>query len=75
MVVAGVPDGSPASGRLAEPGSGGPDVIAAVEDAPVRTPDELRSALGRYRAGDIVTLRVYNAQAKSWRVERVRIAG
>jgi len=75
VLVAGVEDGSPASGRLAEPGNGGPDVIVALEGAAVRTPDELRAALGRHDAGDVVTLRVYNAQAKVWRVERVRIAG
>ena len=75
VIVAGVQDGSPASGRLAEPGNGGPDVITAVEGTAVRSPADLRAALGRYRAGDIVTLGVYNASAKTRRIERVRIAG
>ncbi|HEY0780278.1 MAG TPA: Do family serine endopeptidase [Gemmatirosa sp.] len=75
VIVAGVQDGSPASGRLAEPGSGGPDVIVGVEDAPVHSPAELRAALGRYHAGDVVTLHVYNAPAQQRRLERVRIAG
>jgi serine protease Do len=74
VLVAGVDEGSPAAGRLAA-GTGGPDVITAVEGAAVRTPDELRAALGRVRPGEVVTLRVYNAQAKTWRVERVRVAG
>ncbi|GJG86115.1 peptidase S1 [Gemmatimonadetes bacterium T265] len=75
VVVAGVQDGSPAAGRLAEPGSGGPDVITSVEGTAVQSPADLRAALGRYRAGDIVTLGVYNAPAKTRRVERVRIGG
>jgi len=75
VLVAGVQDGSPASGRLAEPGNGGPDVITAVEGTAVRSPAELQAALGRYRAGDIVTLGVYNAPAKTRRIERVRIGG
>ncbi len=75
VVVAGVLDGAPAAGHLAEPGAGGPDVITAVEGTEVRSPEALRAALGRYRAGDIVTLRVYNAPAKTWRVERVRVGG
>ena len=75
VIVAGVQDGSPASGRLAEPGNGGPDVITSIEGTAVQSPADLRAALGRYRAGDIVTLGVYNASAKTRRIERVRIGG
>ena len=75
VLVTGVEEGSPATGRLSEPNTGGPDVVTAVEGAAVSSPAELRAALGRVRAGDVVTLRVYHAPTKSWRVERVRIAG
>jgi serine protease Do len=39
-----------------------PDVILSVEGSPVRTPAELRSALGGIGRGDIVTMVVYNQQ-------------
>ena len=75
LVVAGVDDASPASGRLATSANGGPDVILSVENTPVRTVEELRNALRDRKAGEIVTLRVYNVPSKVRRVERVRLAG
>ena len=45
--------GSPASGRLEEG-----DVIVAVDGKPVRTPPELRAAIGRRRPGEKVRLTV-----------------
>ena len=49
-------------------------MILSVEGQAVTTPEELRAALGSAKAGDIVTLRIYNAQAKNRRIERVRLA-
>jgi serine protease Do len=73
VVVLDVNESSPAAGRLATPQTGGPDVILSVEGTPVQTVDALRSALRSAKPGEIVTLRLYNAQAKNRRVERVRV--
>jgi len=73
LLVTGVTDDGPSAGRLVDPESGGPDVITSVEGTRVTTPAELRDALAHVHAGDIVTLRVYNAPAKASRVVRVRI--
>jgi serine protease Do len=73
VMVTDVDDASPAAGRIATPQTGGPDVILSVEGQPVTTPESLRAALGSAKAGDIVTLRIYNAQAKNRRIERVRL--
>jgi serine protease Do len=73
VVVMDVEDGSAASSHLATPDNGGPDIILSVEDTPVRTPDELRAALGRVKAGDVASLRVYNVAMKAKRIERVRV--
>jgi serine protease Do len=73
VIVMGMSESSPAAGRLATPQTGGPDVILSVEGTPVTTPDALRSALRNAKAGEIVTLRVYNVQRETRRVERVRL--
>jgi serine protease Do len=73
VVVMDVDDASPAAGRLATPQTGGPDVILSVEGQPVTTPESLRAALRAVKPGDIVSLRVYNVQAKNRRIERVRV--
>ncbi len=73
LVVLEVAESSAASGRLATPQGGGPDVILSVEGVAVPTAEALRSALRTYKSGDIVTLRVYNAQGKNRHVERVRL--
>jgi hypothetical protein len=39
----------------------------------VKTTAELRDALKAMKPGDIVSLRVYNTQAKNRRVERIRL--
>ena len=51
ILVIGVLGGSPAAGKLAEG-----DVIVAVDGKPVRTPGELRAAIGRHRPGEPVRL-------------------
>jgi serine protease Do len=73
LIVTGVDEGSSASSHLATPDNGGPDVILSVEGTAVRAPDELRAALGQVKAGEIVSLRVYNVPSRSKRIERVRI--
>jgi serine protease Do len=73
VIVTDVDETSPAAGRLATPQTGGPDVILSVEGTAVTTPESLRNALRSAKPGDIVSLRVYNVQAKNWRIERVRV--
>ena len=75
VIVTGVQDGSTAASHLATPDEGGPDIIMSVEGTPVESPEQLRTALGKAKNGDIVTLRVYNARAKTKRIERMRIGG
>jgi serine protease Do len=73
VIVTDVDEGSSASSHLATPETGGPDVILSVEGTAVRSPEELRAALRQVKAGEIVTLRVYNVPAKAKRIERVRV--
>jgi serine protease Do len=73
LLVTGVTPGGPAYGEVAEPERGGPDIILQVEGKAVRTPSDLREALKSYKAGDIVSLRIYNTQAKARRIERIRL--
>jgi len=73
VLVTDVDDTSQAAGRLATSLTGGPDVILSVEGQAVTTPAALREALQSAKPGDIVTLRIYNVQAKNRRVERVRV--
>jgi serine protease Do len=61
LVTEVVPDG-PAYRRLVAP-EDGPDVILSVNDQPVRSRAELREALKDVKAGDVVTLSVYNPRA------------
>src|SRR5262249_10250941 len=75
VIVTGVEDGTPAESHLAPPDQGGPDIIMSVEGTAVTTPDQLRSALEKAKAGSIVTLRVYNVPAKTKRIERLRLGG
>jgi serine protease Do len=73
VVVADVRAGGPAFEQIAGPDNGGPDIILAVEGKPVTTPSELRAALRGTKPGDIVSLRLFNAQSKTRRVERVKL--
>jgi len=73
VVVTGVQDDSPAATHFATPENGGPDVIMSVEGDAVQTPDQLRAALSHAKAGEVVTVRVYNAASKTKRIERIRI--
>jgi len=73
VIVTGTQDGTAAATHLATPAEGGPDIIMSVEGTPTETPEQLRAALAKVKDGEIVTLRVYNAQAKTKRIERMRI--
>jgi serine protease Do len=73
LIVSGVTPGGPSYGEVAEPGNGGPDILLSVEGKPVKGVTELRQALKSYKAGDIVTLRLYNTRAKANRIERIRL--
>ncbi|MGH7510570.1 MAG: trypsin-like peptidase domain-containing protein [Gemmatimonadales bacterium] len=73
LLVTEVTPGGPAHGEVAEPGSGGPDIVLSLEGKPVKSVADLKRALEGYKAGDIVTLRIYNTQAKSHRIERIRL--
>ena len=73
VLVTGVTPGGPAYGEVADPDNGGPDIILDLEGKPVKNPAELRQALKNYKAGDIVSLRIYNTQAKNRRIERIRL--
>ena len=58
---------------MADPDQGGPDIILSVEGKPVKSVADLKQALKGDKAGDIVTLRIYNTQAKNHRIERIRL--
>jgi serine protease Do len=73
VLVTDVTPGGPSYGEVAEPESGGPDIIQELEGKQVNTPADLRQALKSYKAGDIVSLRIYNTQAKTRRIERIRL--
>jgi serine protease Do len=73
LLVTDVAAGGPSWGELAEPDRGGPDIILEIEGKPVRSVAELRKALEGAKSGDIVSLRVYNTQAKNRRVERIKL--
>jgi serine protease Do len=75
LIVTAVRPGGPSWGELADPDRGGPDIILEVEGKPVNSVAELRKRLAGMKAGDIVSVRVYNTQAKSRRVERIRLGG
>ena len=73
VLVMGIDEDGPAAGRLAPVGRGGPDLIVAVEGRAVQTPAELRQALAKAGSGSVVTLRLYNAPARAYRIERVKL--
>ncbi len=73
LIVTGVTPGGPAHGEVADPNTGGPDILLSVEGKPVKAAGDLRQALKAYKAGDIVTLKLYNTRAKTNRIERIRL--
>ena len=73
VIVGAVSPDGPAAGHLAGADEGGPDVILSVEGTAVHSPAELKAALDKQPAGAVVTLGVYNPEARSKRIERVRL--
>jgi serine protease Do len=73
LLVTGVTPGGPSYGEVADPEAGGPDILLSVEEKPVRSVAELKQALKSFKKNDIVSLRLYNTQAKTRRVERIRL--
>jgi len=73
VVVTGVKPGGASWGELADPDHGGPDIILSIEGKPVKTPGDVSRVLRGTKSGDIVSLRVYNSQAKTHRIERIRL--
>jgi serine protease Do len=73
LLVTTVAPGGPSYGEVADPNNGGPDIILEVEGKPVKSSADLQQALKNYKADDIVTLRLYNTQAKTKRIERIRL--
>ena len=73
VLVTDVVPGGPSWNTLSDGERGGPDIILEVEGKTVRTPAELRQALAGMKAGEVVSLRVYNTGAKNRRVERIRL--
>ena len=73
LVVTDVAAGGPSWGELVDADRGGPDIILEVEGKPVKSTAQLSELLKGMKPGEIVSLRVYNTQAKNRRVERVRL--
>jgi serine protease Do len=73
LLVTGVAPGGPAYGEVVEPGNGGPDILLELEGKPIKSLGDLRAALKEYKSGDIVSLSFYNTQAKTRRIERLRL--
>lgn len=72
LVVTDVSPDGPAFAKLAAPSQGGTDVILKVDGAPVRTRVDLRTALRKAKAGEIVTLVVYRlSDDRSLRAQRI----
>jgi serine protease Do len=73
LLVTDVVAGGPSWGELVDPDRGGPDIILEIEGKAVKTTADLQKALEGRKPGEIVSLRIYNTQAKNRRVERIRL--
>jgi serine protease Do len=73
LLVTGVTPGGPSYGEVADPDQGGPDIILSVEGKPMKSVADLKQVLKGFKKDDIVSLRIYNTQAKSRRIQRVRL--
>jgi serine protease Do len=73
LLVTGVTPGGPSYGDVADPDQGGPDIILSVEGKPIKSVADLKQVLKGFKKDDIVSLRIYNTQAKSHRIERIRL--
>ncbi|HVD32656.1 MAG TPA: Do family serine endopeptidase [Gemmatimonadales bacterium] len=73
LLVTGVTPGGPSYGEVADPDQGGPDIILSVEGKPMKTVADLKQELKGFKKDDIVSLRIYNTQAKTHRIQRIRL--
>ena len=77
LVVTEVAPDGPAAGKLLEPSPAGTDVILKVDGAPVRSRNDLRTALKKRKSGEVVTLLVYrltdDPSRRAQNVVRVKI--
>jgi serine protease Do len=73
LLITAVTAGGPSWGELVDAGRGGPDIILEVEGKPMKSVGQLADLLKGMKPGEIVSLRVYNTQAKNRRVERIRL--
>jgi S1-C subfamily serine protease len=73
VLVTNVVAGGPSWNTLSDGSQGGPDIITEVEGKPVKSPADVREAIKGMKAGDVVSLRVYNTGAKNRRVERIKL--
>jgi serine protease Do len=73
LLVTGVTPGGPSHGEVADPDAGGPDIILELEGKSVKSTADLQQALKGHKPGEIVSLRIYNTQAKTRRIERIRL--
>jgi serine protease Do len=73
LLVTGVTPGGPSYGEVADPDQGGPDIILSVEGKPMKSVADLKQALKGFKKDDIVSLRIYNTQAKTRRIQRIRL--
>jgi serine protease Do len=73
VLVTEVAPGGPAWDLLYDESRGGPDVIISIEGKSVKSEADLRNAIKAEKAGNVVTLRVYNPRVQSRRVERIRL--
>jgi serine protease Do len=74
LIVTNVTPGGPAWEVLFDdPQRGGPDILLSIEGKALRTEADLRKALQAEKAGNIVTLRIFNPRAGTRRVERLRL--
>jgi serine protease Do len=73
LVVTQVSPDGPAYQRLADPQSGGPDIILKVNGQPVRSRAEFRQVMKAVKKGDIVTLTVLSRTPDGWQQRVVRL--
>jgi serine protease Do len=73
LLVTGVTPGGPSYGEVADPDQGGPDIILSVEGKSMKSVADLKQTLKGFKKDDIVSLRIYNTQAKTRRIQRIRL--
>jgi S1-C subfamily serine protease len=72
VLVSDVEEGGPAWQRVLSPNEGGPELILALNNQRVRTPEEFQRALRAVPRGEVVQLRVLNLQTGQTRIAFVR---